>query len=123
VVSQNFDMGDWEPDSVATVHGRNFAETLVHLWVIPADVAGTWSVALEDGSGPTQFDLSLTQRYQRVTGSLEATGRLRGNRLVLTLRRAGKSLTLDGRVEGDTMTGSQGRWKATRPPRPEARRP
>jgi precorrin-6B methylase 2 len=124
VVSQNFDMGDWEADSVVKVRGRNFGETPVHLWVIPASVAGTWNVQLDEGgSAPTRFELSLSQRYQSVTGSSEARGRLRGNNLVLTLRHADKDLTLEGTVDGDTMSGNQGRWKATRPPRPEARRP
>ena len=117
VVSQNFDMGDWEPDSVVTVRGRNFGETQVHLWVIPAKVARTWSVELEEGgSAPARFELSLSQQYQIVTGSSEARGRLRGDKLLLTLRHAGRSLTLEGTVDGDIM-------KATRPPRPEARRP
>jgi hypothetical protein len=124
VVSQNFDMGDWEPDSLVIVRGKHFGETPVHLWVIPANVAGNWTVELDGGSaGPTRFGLSLTQRYQIVTGSSEARGRLRGDRLVLSLHRDGKSLTLEGRVDGDTIHGSQGHWKATRPPRPEARRP
>jgi SAM-dependent methyltransferase len=124
VVSQNFDMGDWEPDSLVMVRGKHFGETPVHLWVIPADVAGNWTVELDGtSSGRTRFGLSLTQRYQVVTGSSKARGRLRGDRLVLSLQRDGKSLALQGTVDGDTIRGSQGQWKATRPSRPEARRP
>jgi SAM-dependent methyltransferase len=131
VVSQNFDMGDWGPDSIVMVRGRNFGETPVHLWVIPASVAGKWTVVLDGGNAAsTRFDVSLEQRYQIVTGSSEARGRLRGERLVLALQRDGQSLSLDGNVNGDTMVGSarwkdgsQARWKARRPPRPEARRP
>jgi SAM-dependent methyltransferase len=124
VVSQNFDMGDWEPDSLVTVRGKHFGETPVHLWVIPANVAGDWTVELDGpGSAPTRFGLSLTQRYQIVTAGSTARGRLRGYRLVLIVRRDGRSLTLEGTVDGDTIHGSLGHWNATRPPRPEARRP
>ncbi len=131
VVSQNFDMGDWEPDSIAMVRGRNFGETPVHLWLIPADAAGNWTVTLEGGTEtPSHFPLSLEQRYQKLSGNPRAHGRLRGNQITLTVDRGGRTLTLAGIVEGDTAGGTARwkdggslRWKATRPPRPEARRP
>ncbi|HET8622967.1 MAG TPA: methyltransferase domain-containing protein, partial [Gemmatimonadales bacterium] len=38
VVSNNFDMDDWQPDSSVVVKGTAMANTPVRLWIIPADV-------------------------------------------------------------------------------------
>jgi hypothetical protein len=125
VVSQNFDMGDWMPDSVIRVGGRNFAETPVHLWIIPADLVGTWDIRIEGDSDMSGRQVELEMRYQRITGPGGIAGTLRGTRLVLRLPDPQGELRLEGEVRGDTaegrVTGARfaGRpWKATRPPRP-----
>jgi hypothetical protein len=83
---------------------------------VPAKVEGTWK--------SPQGELTLTQRYQMVTGTLTtggrsgpiAGGRLRGDQISFTVAGAEYS----GRVNGDTIEGavkSQDRsdtWKATR---------
>jgi SAM-dependent methyltransferase len=131
VVSQNFDMGDWLPDSVVLVRGRYFGETPVHLWVMPAEVGGTWDVTVEGGGpGPDRLQLQLGQRYQQLTGTARsAAGRMdltaptmRGDRLAFTIAAAGAELRFQGRVEGNTASGtvtaSPGagarQWRATR---------
>ncbi|MBA2458046.1 MAG: class I SAM-dependent methyltransferase [Gemmatimonadales bacterium] len=131
VVSQNFDMGDWRPDSVVLVRGRNFGETPVHLWVIPANVAGTWDVTVEGrGAGPKRFQLVLAQRYQALTGEVRpAVGellleraRLRADSLIFALAGSGTELQFQGGVEGNTASGTVGsgagaeqrRWRAAR---------
>jgi hypothetical protein len=63
VVSNTFGMGDWEPDQVIRV-GSNTG----YFWKVPAKVAGQWSVQGLDRRGPVL--LALTQRHQRVAGTL-----------------------------------------------------
>lgn len=63
VVSNTFGMGDWEPDQVIRV-GHNTG----YYWKVPAQLAGQWSVHGLDRRGPVR--LALTQRYQRVGGTL-----------------------------------------------------
>ncbi len=141
VVSQNFDMGDWAPDSLVLVRGRNFAETPVHLWVMPADVAGTWEVSIEGPPGGTErLELRLSQRYQELTGTVTSPGRrvalrspaLRADRLAFELVEGGRTRSFEGRVVRDSASGTtsnqdgkRGAWRAIRqrPPHPKARRP
>jgi SAM-dependent methyltransferase len=130
VVSQAFDMGDWTPDSVITVRGREVAATPIHLWVVPADVAGRWSLTVEAGGTPDErIGLRLAQRYQSVRGTAAAGGRtlslervrLRGDSLAFSA--GGRRFA--GRISGDeawgtvTEPGAVARpWRAARTGRP-----
>ena len=98
VVSNSFNMGDWDPDDTVTVSVDSGCENsycTAYLWIVPARVAGTHRLA--------QGDLVLEQTYQKVTGTLSTNGKsvpvqgkLTGNRIVLTA--AGRELrgTVDG---------------------------
>lgn len=89
VVSHDWDMGDWRPDrtSVVDVPDKKVGlarSSKVHLWVVPAQVAGLWC-----GSGPLrEFSLRLTQKHQDVAGELVRKGRTR---------------VIEGRVEGNVL--------------------
>jgi SAM-dependent methyltransferase len=62
VVSHAFTMGDWEPDQELDVGSRGF------YWVVPANVAGEWSLnGIESSNKAT---LSLTQHYQNIAGNI-----------------------------------------------------
>jgi len=62
VVSNTFQMGDWEPDIEIGNPVR------AYYWVVPAKVAGTWGIY---GIHPTQkATLDLVQYQQRVGGTL-----------------------------------------------------
>lgn len=63
VLSNTFSMGDWEPDQVIRA-GTNTG----YFWTVPAQVAGTWVLQGLDTQGIVQ--LRLTQRHQRVGGSM-----------------------------------------------------
>jgi len=69
IVSNSFAMGDWEPDHVVRVGTQ-----VGYYWMVPAQVAGHW---LLEGLPGTQNParLSLSQRYQRLAGSIEIDGR------------------------------------------------
>lgn len=107
VVSNTFGMGDWEPDQVIRV-GSNTG----YFWKVPAQVAGDWLVQGLDRRGPVR--LALSQRYQRVGGTLTWGGKVQP---LLGARIDGADLhfsfvTADGqlqavqvRVQADTMAG------------------
>jgi SAM-dependent methyltransferase len=63
VVSHQFTMGDWEPDEEATVESHR-----VLFWLVPARVAGNWTVQLADEGGKSTMKVQLRQRYQKVEG-------------------------------------------------------
>ncbi|HEX6945393.1 MAG TPA: class I SAM-dependent methyltransferase [Casimicrobiaceae bacterium] len=63
VTSHQFHMGDWDPDETLTQEYRN-----AYVWIVPADVSGDWQIREE--SGGFQGTVSLTQRYQRVGGTV-----------------------------------------------------
>jgi len=100
VVSNQFDMGDWAPDETADLGGR-----LAYLWVVPAQVAGTWKLEVP---ATRDFELTLQQGFQRVAGWAKvANGRsslrealLAGSRLRFALvDDKGLLFEFDGQVE------------------------
>jgi hypothetical protein len=105
VVSNTFDMGDWEADEKQSAQcTTSWCNAL--LWVVPAKVAGTWRLGSDT--------LLLTQKYQVVEGSLGnapiSAGRLAGADITFT---AGRKV-YKGTVAGNTMRGEG--WSATRTP-------
>jgi len=103
VVSNTFDMGDWEPDArVDAPCTTSWCKAL--LWVVPAKVEGTWQIGADT--------LLLTQKYQVIEGTLGAApisaGRLTGADITFTA--GGRVYT--GRATGTTMSGTG--WSATK---------
>ena len=106
VVSHSFTMADWEADQTDSVDGHG-----VYLWVVPAKVAGSWTLRQPGGA----VALALTQTFQKVQGSAKAAGgtlELRDG--VLSADRIGFVLVGDsgarseysGQVRGKTMAGT-----------------
>ena len=134
IVSHNFGMDDWTADTVLRVAWPTGTTSTVQVWVLPADVAGTWELALPAAGEERRFRLRFTQRYQEVSGTASEGGRtvaLEGARLAgdsLEFRlvtRDGEegALHFAGRVSGGEMAGSVRtraggggtRWRAVRP--------
>jgi SAM-dependent methyltransferase len=114
IVANTFAIGDWEPDETATIEPcERWCKAM--LWVVPARVGGVWLTP--------RGDLTLTQRYQHVSGTLGRDpiehGRLRGNDISFTVGRA----TYRGRVTDDRMhvsamvDGTRVEWTARSSPR------
>jgi SAM-dependent methyltransferase len=94
IVANTFAIADWQPDETATVEPCERWCTAL-LWIVPAHVGGTWRTP--------KGDLSLTQTFQVVSGTLDrepiAHGRLRGDAISFTVGEA----TYTGRVEENRM--------------------
>jgi hypothetical protein len=115
VVSHDFTMGDWKSDLTETTNWR------IHMWIVPARVAGKWQVRTGDRS----FDVTIEQTYQEFRGTASVDGRtqmLRNTRLraatvEFTLDLDGQAATLRGVVKADRMLGRSAggsEWSATR---------
>jgi len=105
IVSNSFDMEDWEPDQRETVSSPECQTwCTAMLWIVPAKVEGTWQMT----GGP----LTLTQKFQMLSGTLGSaaisSGRLNGAQIAFTA--GGKKYS--GTVSGNTITGDG--WTATR---------
>lgn len=124
IVSHSHDMGDWKPDRSVKVE-----EHPVYLWVVPAPVAGSWSLELMDkysGSSSLEF----TQAYQSISVRLKSgtktipvsNARLQGSAVAFTTDAAFGSLSAPaifaGEVDGETIRGTfkskahSGAWSA-----------
>lgn len=89
VVSHDFHLGEWQPDATAEL-----GNATVYLWVVPANVEGTWRINMPvSGSAATQpAELTLKQSFQKIDGSIKVGER---------------SLTIeDGKVVGDQVSFS-----------------
>jgi len=120
VVSNTFHMADWKADK--TVRHRRAYERIIHLWIIPAPVGGTWRVKTETPGGERTATLKLTQQFQNIAGTVSVAAgteapiteaSLQGKRIKFTAssRINGKDVKIayDATVEGDTMKGTQ-KW-------------
>lgn len=106
VVSHAFTMGDWEPDQELDVGSRGF------YWVVPANVAGEWSLnGIESSNKAT---LSLTQHYQNIAGNITIgnksqpilKAKLEGDKLSFSYMGRKNTLhNISGKVTGNEFRG------------------
>jgi hypothetical protein len=80
VVSHDFSMGDWEPDEHLKVEAKDKfggagGTSDVYLWIVPANVAGTWQWQLPVAGRNHAYRVTLTQKYQTISGSVNVSGR------------------------------------------------
>ncbi len=115
IVSNTFKIDDWVPDETVLSSKDCTLWCELHLYIIPANVEGAWRLA----SKTLQGELKLEQKYQMLTGTLSAggkvvpvsNGRLRGD----TIRFAAGGVSYEGRVQSGTMTGAAAAgWSAVR---------
>jgi len=90
IVSHDWDMGEWQPDKTVVVDAPDKAvgvekKSRVHLWVVPARVAGDWC-----GTGKQRgATLRLAQEFQRFRARIERPG--------------DEALDFAGAIEGPTL--------------------
>ncbi|CAG9171169.1 class I SAM-dependent methyltransferase [Cupriavidus respiraculi] len=111
VVSNTFDMGDWEPDESLQGADNCAGHCTAYKWIVPAKVAGTWKLA--------DREFALTQTYQKVQGTMReegrtvpVTGRLDGTRIVLSAGNENYTGEVNGKAMEGTTEGGK-RWSAT----------
>ncbi len=66
IVANTFTMEDWQADETQSVTDDCSSWCTALLWIVPAKVQGTWKTP--------QGNLTLTQQFQMVTGTLERHG-------------------------------------------------
>jgi hypothetical protein len=106
VVSNSFDMGDWQPDqSIESEIGN----TRGFLWIVPANVHGEWTFT--NAARRSTFKVKLEQKFQKLSGTpASAThrgvqqGRVNGSQIELTVVAGdGTALTLKGQIAKDRI--------------------
>jgi Methyltransferase domain len=109
VVSNSFNMEDWEADETVRIETECTSWCTAYLWIVPAKVQGTWTTP--------NGDLNLKQTFQMVNGTLGPTaisnGKLNGTEISFT---AG-NVKYVGQVTGNSIKGTTsagGSWTATK---------
>ena len=119
VVSHNYHLGDWRPDRTVlmpkiTAEGD---DAILYLWVVPADVAGTWHWRVDLRGNGQEFITELQQYYQDISGTVRNQGQqgpifnasLTGDHIRFSLagEAEGRIIRQDyeGRVAGDSIEG------------------
>jgi SAM-dependent methyltransferase len=116
IVSHNFDMGDWRPDTVVRVEWPSGTSSSVYAWVLPGDVAGNWELTVTGAGEDRHYQVRFTQNYQEISGTASANGRtvslsvarLRGDSIEFRLHEQSGNptdLRLRGRVSAAAMLG------------------
>jgi SAM-dependent methyltransferase len=123
IVSHDFDMAEWAPDATAKLYAKDKygaagGESTVYLWYVPADVSGRWTWRLEYAGQAEDYELTASQRFQKVDAAVRSNGQartvrdvqLQGDRLTFTVLTEvkGSSVrqTFSGRVRGDSIEGN-----------------
>jgi SAM-dependent methyltransferase len=113
VVSHDFDMGDWKPDDTAFVGSAR-----IFYWVVPANVSGTWELAMNSGEGSRRYTLIVDQNFQEVDGIASSgfsqapikNANLKGEALEFEIEQRidGKLVPMkfEGWVVGDSIEGT-----------------
>lgn len=133
IISHNYSMGDWLPDTARHLDARHS----IYFWVVPANVGGTWNLVMQEKNGPIRRILRLEQGYQIVSGdistesgrSLISNVRLNGNDMRFAIDRKTARGTIPviftGKAKGNILEGSfespedpklKGAWRARREP-------
>lgn len=106
IVSNTFDMAEWEPDEKETIDQSDnpchHSYDTALLWIVPARVEGNWQ--MENGN------LTLTQEFQIISGTMQnggsimpvENGRLRGG--FIYFNAGGGEYT--GKVNGNVIEGT-----------------
>lgn len=116
VISNSFDMDDWEPDDFVEAALECKSYCRAYKWIVPAKAQGVWQL----GGGAM---LALEQAYQKLGGHLTIDGTrhaisdaaLQGTRIAFTAN--GRQYT--GEVTADRMAGTDSdgnAWNAVRKP-------
>jgi len=117
IVSHNYGMDAWKPDDSSVVVVNEMSHN-VYLWIVPANLSGTWEWTWAEGAGKVPYTLQIEQRFQWPTGELKDGSaswnlrdvRLTGNELQFKAEPEGggnaQEMTFQGRLAGNTLEGT-----------------
>jgi hypothetical protein len=117
IVSHDYSFDDWQPDDQLTIDVpekekiNGVPRASILLWIVPAKVQGKWQVQVEGGE---RYDVSLRQRYQNLSGNVEASGKplklatstLRGDEIRFTVADGAVRRSFRGTASGEGMQGT-----------------
>ena len=110
VVSHSFLMDDWEPDDRSSTEDGQ-----AYLWIVPAQVDGTWTFRQQDGKD--RFTVKLEQVFQNLSGSADrhtlVEAKLNGPRIELAFTARGTLTRIAGHVEGNRIQAQVTRGNST----------
>ena len=124
IVSHAGSMGEWKADHFEMLDVRDKvrtdapSRTYIYFWTVPARVAGVWRWSAALGGATQKYELTLSQQFQNVTGTVRAGGfempldeaKLEGERISLafTAEIAGQRVRqrLEGRVQNGEIVGT-----------------
>jgi len=110
LVSHEFKLGDWEPDETSRV-----AHQSAHLWMVPGNAGGEWSVRVPHANASFDATLTIEQKFQKIRGGLAFEGvettlrnpRLAGTRVQFGFTDLEGALReVDAQLEPDRMSGT-----------------
>src|SRR6267142_383481 len=118
IVSHDYPLTGWIPEKYVQmdledkIQISGVTTTLIYLYVVPAKVAGRWSVQMPPALSRQPATLQLRQQLTRVSGSAVLDGKevplevvkLRGDRLSFKL--AGRKGEFTGQVKGSSIEGT-----------------
>jgi hypothetical protein len=128
IVSHDYGLTGWIPEKYAQfdledkVHISGVTTTIIWLYLVPAKVAGKWSVNVPASYSKTPMTLQLRQQLTRVSGSARLDGKdvpledfkIRGDKV--SFRLSGRKGEFTGTVKDKAMEGTfEGKtpWSAT----------
>jgi SAM-dependent methyltransferase len=123
LVSHDFSMDDWKPDThvqmeVKEKYGGSGGKSDIYFWVVPAKAGGTWQWEMPVSGKSVAYEVTLTQKFQAISGTVKAAGRnvrlqsprLRGDQISfafsVALNGAPVTHEFTGKVEGEAITGT-----------------
>jgi len=125
IVSHDFDMGEWIADTAV-----NTEKSVMYLWIVPANVSGTWSWYYGDKTGKS-YSMCISQKYQHLSGNITNSSggsvtfkelELRGEKIRIVIDEGNKGRTIlsgtvkENSIEGTAVlpNGSKQKWCASR---------
>lgn len=104
IVSHSWLMDEWEPDGQTSADNAQ-----AYLWIVPANVAGTWTFKQRDGGA--RFTVQLDQSFQNLKGRIASgetsrplwQSRIRGADLEFSFADASSITRVSGRVDADRI--------------------
>jgi SAM-dependent methyltransferase len=110
IIAHDFGFQDWTPDRSVNISKNYF------LYVVPANVGGSWRLEATVGDAQHTYDIELKQDHQKIRGGARVNAgggflplfesRLDGDRIRFVLVDEGRAHHFEGRVHAAYMEGT-----------------